>query len=170
MNSEQEKGLPATKKSRNHASGSDFVAGLVILLVTVYTLIESIRMPYYEEGERGLLSSPGLTPGLLSAGLILMALALMFRNFRFRFTFQFKKPTIETWRILSVLIILVAYVGLMKPVGYIFTTFLMLASFQFIFARKQDLKYILIFCIGLSALVTGILFYVFGIIFMIPLP
>jgi len=47
---------------------------------------------------------------------------------------------------------------------------LMLAAFQYIFGKKRDLKYVLVFCIGLSAVVTMVLYYVFGVVFMIPLP
>lgn len=146
------------------------MAGLIVVLVTGYTLIESIRMPYFEEGKRGLLSSPGLTPGLLSIGLIVMALSLMFRNRHVRFSVKFKKPDVETWRVLTVFVILVLYVLLMKPLGYGLITFLMLAAFQYIFGKKRDLKYVLVFCIGLSAVVTMVLYYVFGVVFMIPLP
>lgn len=161
---------PAADTRRRRASGRDFAAGLAIFLIALYALIEAVRMPYYEQGERGLLSSPGLTPGLLALGLIALSLVLMFRARGFKFAITLAKPGVETWRVLTVFAILILYVGLMKPLGYIVTTFVMLAGFQLIFARRRDLRYILIFCIGLSAAVTGALYYVFGKLFLIPMP
>jgi putative tricarboxylic transport membrane protein len=166
----QNSAQPGVNNVGRRASGSDFGAGLVIFLIALYSLIDSILMPYYEDGERGPLSSPGLTPGLLSLGLMIMALVLMFRARGFKLNIAFTKPAPETWRVLAVFSILVLYVALMRPLGYVISTFLMLAAFQFIFARKRSWQTILLFCIGLSALVTGALYYVFGEIFLIPMP
>ena len=156
--------------SNRRASGSDFAAGLVLGLIALYTLIDSIRMPYYESGERGPLSSPGLTPGLLSLGLLLLSLVLMFRARGFAWRLAVTRPTPEAWRVLAVLAILVVYVALLKPLGYVIATFVMLAVFQFIFARRRTLAYVLIFCLGLSAVVTAALYYAFAVFFLIPLP
>ena len=161
---------PGADTGSRRRSGSDFAAGLLIFLIALYALIESVNMPYYEQGERGLLSSPGLTPGLLSLGLMLMALALMVRARGCKFNIQFAWPALETWRVLTVLLILVLYVALMRPLGYVLSTFLMLAIFQFIFASRRTLSYILICCIALSAFVTAALYYVFAVFFMIPFP
>ena len=151
---------------------NDFVVGLVIFLIALYALIESIKMPYYEQGERGPLSSPGLTPGLLSLGLMVMALVLMFRGRANKFNFRLKlvRPAFETWRVLIVLLILVTYVALLRPLGYTIATFLMMAIFQFVFARRRTLSYVLLYCLGLSAVVTSALYFVFAVFFLIPIP
>jgi putative tricarboxylic transport membrane protein len=151
-------------------SQADFVAGLVIGLVALAALIESIRMPFYEEGRRGLLSAPGLTPGLLSLGLIVMSLLLMFRARGFKPTLPRMHLSEEGARVLGVIAILVAYVAAIKPLGYVASTFIMMALFQGVFMARRTVSTLLLWSVGLSALVTGILYYAFANVFLIPLP
>ena len=151
-------------------SQTDFLAGLVMGVIAVLVLIESIRMPYYEEGKRGLLSSPGLTPGLLALGLIVMSVLLMLRARGFRPSFKRFALQVETGRVLAVIAILLAYVAAIKPLGYVVATFAMLAVFQTAFMRRRTLRDLLLWPVGLSAVVTGALYYVFAKIFLIPIP
>jgi hypothetical protein len=46
----------------------------------------------------------------------------------------------------------------------------MLFAFQTIFTARRNLRFLLIWAGGLSLILTGALYYVFGQIFMIPLP
>ena len=157
-------------EGNKRASQSDFIAGAVIGVISLLILVESIRMPYYEEGKRGLLSAPGLTPGLLAAGLLLMSLLLMFRARGFKVQLTRFKFQAETGRVLTVVAILVAYVGAIKPVGYVVATFVMLAVFQAAFMEKRTVKTLLLWSVGLSAVITGALYYVFAKVFLIPIP
>jgi hypothetical protein len=154
---------PALKKA-----GADFLAGLVIFLISLYVLIESYRMPFY--GDSGALGSPGLTPGLIALFMMILSAALMWRSRVFRVPFTLALPDEPARRVLMVLGLVVAYVALMPRIGYAPATFLLLLAFQMLFARKRDLRILLIWGIGLSAVLTAVLWYVFSAIFLIPLP
>jgi len=149
-------------------AGADFVAGLVIFVVSLYVLITSIRMPYY--GDAGALSSPGLTPGLIALFMLALSAALMLRSRRFRLPFTWTAPSLETRRVLIVFGLVFLYVLLMPVIGYAIATFLLLFAFQTIFTGRRDLRFLLLWGGGLSLFLTAALFYVFGQIFLIPLP
>ena len=125
-------------------------------------------MPLY--GDAGALSSPGLTPGLVSLFLLVLSAALMLRSRRFRAAFGGISIDVETKRVLTVFLIIFIYVAAMPWVGYVPATFLMLLAFQVIFARQHTLAFIVIWGVGLSAFLTAALYYLFGEIFLIPLP
>ncbi|GAB5377161.1 MAG: hypothetical protein AcusKO_36230 [Acuticoccus sp.] len=55
-------------------------------------------------------------------------------------------------------------------IGYPIATFLILFIFQTVFAARHDLKFIVIWGFGLSAVLTVILYYLFAEFFFIPLP
>jgi hypothetical protein len=154
---------PALKKA-----GADFFAGLVIFLISLYVLIEAYRMPFY--GDSGALGSPGLTPGLIALLMLALSAALMWRSRVFANPFVLKAPDQAARRVLMVFGLVVAYVALMPVIGYAPATFLLLFAFQTIFVRRRDVRFLLIWGIGLSAVLTAILWYVFAEIFLIPLP
>jgi hypothetical protein len=149
-------------------AGADFVAGLAIFVVSLYTLITSLRMPYY--GDAGALSSPGLTPGLISLFMLALSAALMLRSRPFRLPLTLALPSLEARRVLSVFGLVFLYVLLMPWIGYAVATFLMLFAFQTIFTARRNLRFLLIWAGGLSLILTAALYYEFGQIFMIPLP
>jgi putative tricarboxylic transport membrane protein len=149
-------------------AGADFVVGLVIFVISLYALIASIRMPYF--GDAGALSSPGLTPGLIALFMLVLSAVLMLRSRRFRLPFTLTTPSIETRRVLTVFGLVFLYVLLMPWIGYAVATFLMLFAFQTIFTARRDLRFLLIWAGGLSLALTAALYYVFGHIFLIPLP
>jgi putative tricarboxylic transport membrane protein len=149
-------------------AGADFVAGLVIFVVSLCALIASIRMPYY--GDAGALSSPGLTPGLIALFMLVLSAALMLRSRRFRLPFTLTAPSLEARRVLTVFGLVFLYVLVMPWIGYALATFLMLFAFQTIFTARRDLRFLLIWGGGLSLVLTAALYYVFGQIFLIPLP
>ncbi|MEM7026404.1 MAG: tripartite tricarboxylate transporter TctB family protein [Pseudomonadota bacterium] len=111
-----------------------------------------------------------MTCSLIAVVMLVLSGALMWRSRFFRLPLTFAVPDQPARRVLTVLGLVVAYVALMPLVGYAPTTFLLLAAFQIIFARKRDLKSVLLWGLGLSAVLTAILWYVFAEIFLIPLP
>lgn len=161
---------PANGNGAKTSPQMDFVSGLILFLVSAYALYESVYMPHFAEGFEGYLSSPGLTPGLLSVGLLIMSTVLMWRGRRFTLGFNIARPNMESWRMMLALFIVIGYVILLKAVGYVIATFLMMATFQTVFSRRRSPKYILIWCIGLSAVLTAVLYYIFAEIFLIPMP
>ncbi|MCP5149759.1 MAG: tripartite tricarboxylate transporter TctB family protein [Ectothiorhodospiraceae bacterium] len=171
MSEPQTERRPTDVAEQRRHSSKDLVSGAVLGLIATYTLVESIRMPYYEKGIRGILSSPGLTPGLLSIGLIIMSIMLMVRARGARPRFHIPRPDGEAWRVIGVVAVLCLYVAAIKPLGYVTATFIMLAVFQIGFmGRERTVGRVLGYGIVLSALTTALLWYVFGQIFLIPLP
>jgi hypothetical protein len=158
----------APPEAQLRKAGADFVAGLIIFVVSLYALIASIRMPYF--GDAGALSSPGLTPGLIALFMLVLSAVLMLRSRRFRLPFTLTAPSVEARRVLTVFGLVFLYVLLMPWIGYAPATFLMLFAFQTIFTGRRDLKFLLIWAGGLSLALTAALAYVFGHIFLIPLP
>jgi hypothetical protein len=149
-------------------AGADFLAGLVIFAISLYVMITSYRMPFY--GDSGALGSPGLTPGLIALVMLALSGALMWRSRVFRVPQLLKVPDEQGRRVLMVLGLVVAYVVLMPLIGYAAATFLLLLAFQTVFVKKRDLRFLLIWGGGLSAVLTAALWYVFSEIFLIPLP
>jgi len=146
----------------------DFFAGVFLALLSLYVLVSSIRMPHYSGS--GWLGSPGLTPGLLALALLLLSLALMVRARHFRLSFGGFSPRIESLRAAACFAMIFVYIAVTPWIGYVPATFLLLFAFQTAFARKLSVRYVLVWSLGLSALLTLILWYVFGQIFFVPLP
>jgi hypothetical protein len=149
-------------------AGADFLAGLVIFAISLYVMITSYRMPFY--GDSGALGSPGLTPGLIALVMLALSGALMWRSRVFRVPQLLKVPDEQGRRVLMVLGLVVAYVVLMPLIGYAAATFLLLLAFQTVFVKKRDLRFLLIWGGGLSAVLTAALWHVVSEIFLIPLP
>ncbi len=159
---------PAPTGPARQGSAGDFVAGFVIFLLGAYALYESVNMPYY--GDSGLLGSPGLTPGLIAGVLLLLSAMLMLRARGFSWSDLSFSIDVDMWRGLLALVIILAYVAALPVVGYAPATFAMLFVFQLVFAPVRNWRYMVIWALGLSALLTAVLYYVFAEFFLIPLP
>jgi putative tricarboxylic transport membrane protein len=59
---------------------ADLVTSIVLLALGLATMVESWRMPRFEDVGADVWSSPGVVPGLLGAALSLMALILLLRS------------------------------------------------------------------------------------------
>lgn len=149
-------------------NAGDFFAGLVIFLIALYTGYESVNMPFY--GDSGLWGSPGLTPGLISAVLMLLSAILMFRARRFAASHIGLSISPVMRRGLGTFALIVAYVAAIPYAGYVPATFVMLFVFQVVYAKTRDLRFLLIWAFGLSAVLTLVLYYVFAELFLIPMP
>ena len=149
---------------------ADFLSGLFVFAVALYALIESYNMPSFGEPDEMNYNTPGLTPMVVSGVLVVLSAALMIRSRKLPFRFEFGGLQIETIRVWITLAIITVFIIMMPFIGYAPATFLMLVAFQLAFARKRDWRFILIWVLGLSAVLTGVLYYVFHDIFMIPLP
>jgi hypothetical protein len=146
----------------------DFLAGAGLALLSLYVLVSSYRMPHFSGS--GWLGSPGLTPGLVALVLLILSIALMVRARDFRLKVGPFSPKIETIRAASCFAMIFVYILVTPWIGYVPATFLLLFAFQTAFARKLSVTYVLVWSIGLSAVLTATLWYVFGEIFFVPLP
>lgn len=163
-----EEGLAPDGAHPAQSSNGDFGVGAVIFAVAIYTLVTSINMPFY--GDAGLWGSPGLTPGLISVVLLILSAMLMFRSRHITLKGFGVSFGVERVRGLGVFGLIVLYVAGIPVVGYPIATFVMLFVFQTVFAERHDLKFILIWGLGLSAALTVVLYYLFAEFFFIPLP
>ena len=146
----------------------DFFAGAGLAVLSLYVLVSSYRMPHFSGS--GWLGSPGLTPGLVALVLLVLSVALMVRARDFRLKVGPWSPRIESIRAASCFAMIFVYILVTPWIGYVPATFILLFAFQTAFARKLSLTYVLVWSIGLSAILTATLWYVFGEIFYVPLP
>jgi hypothetical protein len=160
--------IDKTRYTTREKAAPDFFAGVVLALISLYVLVTSVRMPHYSGS--GWLGSPGLTPGLIALALLVLSIALMVRARDFRLSFAGFSPRIESLRAAACFVMIFVYIAITPWIGYVPATFLLLFAFQTAFARKLSVRYVLLWSIGLSALLTLILWYVFGQIFFVPLP
>ena len=151
-----------------YEAGRDLLAGLVIFAVSLYVLITAVRMPFFSDSSW--MGSPGLTPGLVAAFLMLLSSGLIYRSRSFTIDVARWWPGVEGWRAATVFGLIFAYAVAVPWIGYAPATFLMLAAFQAIFTKRRGPLAILIWVFGLSAALTAALWYLFAEIFMIPLP
>lgn len=163
-----EEGLTPSGVDPVQSPNGDFLVGAIIFAVALYTLNSSIHMPFY--GDSGVWGSPGLTPGLISVVLLLLSGLLMFRSRRLTVAGFGMSFSVERARGLLVFGLIVGYVAAIPLIGYPIATFLILFIFQTVFATRHDLKFIVIWGFGLSAILTVILYYLFAEFFFIPLP
>ncbi len=161
---------PPLPDERIRSPAADFVAGVLIFLVSLYTLVDSYNMPSFGDPSEKAYNTPGLTPMVVSAVLLVLSAALMIRSRNFSLSLGFARPQIETIRVLITFTVIFVFVAVMPWIGYVPATFLMLFAFQMIFARKRTVFFVLVWAIGLSAALTGVLYYVFLHVFMIPMP
>lgn len=174
--SEPEAGDPTSGPPVQHLSGDrkgaenagDFFAGLFIFLIALYTGYESIRMPFY--GDAGVWGSPGLTPGLISGVLMLLSAMLMFRARRFARHHVGVSISPVMLRGLGTFALITAYIAAIPFAGYVPATFVMLFVFQLVYAKSRNISFLIIWGLGLSAVLTGVLYYVFAELFLIPMP
>ncbi|MEM7775315.1 MAG: tripartite tricarboxylate transporter TctB family protein [Pseudomonadota bacterium] len=160
---------PGAADHRNGADNAgDFFAGLVIFLIAMYAAYESINMPFY--GDSGVWGSPGLTPGLISAVLMVLSAILMYRARRFAMAHVGLSLSPEAKRGFGTFALILVYVATIPFVGYVPATFVMLFVFQVLYAKTRNLRFLIVWALGLSVLLTAALYYVFAQIFLIPLP
>lgn len=169
--SESDTGTEPVKTGRYESpekAAPDFITGLIIFAISIYVMIEAYHMPHFAGS--GWLGSPGLTPSLIAIALLVLATALMVRSRNFRLRLGPITPEVETVRVATCFGMIFVYIAITPWVGYVPATFALLFAFQTAFARKLSVRYVLVWSIGLSALLTGVLWYVFGQIFFVPLP
>ncbi len=131
----------------------DFFAGVFLALLSLYVLVSSIRMPHYSGS--GWLGSPGLTPGLIALALLLLSLALMVACPRTSGSASAgSRRASKSLRAGACFAMIFVYIAITPWIGYVPATFLLLFAFQTAFARKLSVRYVLIWSLGLSALLT----------------
>jgi putative tricarboxylic transport membrane protein len=160
---------------------ADLVTSIVLLVVGFATMVESWRMPRFEDVGAELWSAPGIVPGLLGAALALMALILLLRSVA-----ALRRPAEGTLEDLGQggwgraglaagLCILYA-AGLVGRMPFWLATFLFVLAFATIFGLAEDpaarppLSRALLVALAVAAATAIVVPFVFQTIFLVRLP
>lgn len=163
---------------------ADFVTGLALILVSLYVVFESWRMPRLDHLKVHPLSVPGLVPAFLGIVIFIFAVILVIRSVlagghRLAISLQATRRLLsqpENQRLLLTAMLSIGYAGfLVGTIPYGVATGLFIFAFMVIFewrrgmTRSQYLRLGLvagILAVGTSALVT----WVFESLFLVTLP
>ncbi len=152
----------------------EFAIALFVFLIGAYGLFESLKMPTGDPHD-----SPGLTPAVLSAILMVLSAALMFyllfifkRNLKGWSLSESKgrnegsrEERLKTQRLVVFIALTVAYVALLGKIPYTLATFLYLVG-SYLYFKSVKLHV----AIGIALLVSLSLMYSFGHLLGVRLP
>lgn len=163
---------------------ADYLTGLALILLSVYVLVESWRMPRLEHLQVHPLSVPGIVPGflavvLLVCGLILVGRSVKTGGHRLGWTREsmkriFSDPGIQRLQLTTVLTI--AYAGiLVGRIPYWLATGLFIFVFILVFEWRSGMPAKERSRIGVAAailavIVTAAVSYTFERLFLVTLP
>ena len=143
----------------------NIIAALLSMALGGYVVITSMGYPKAEQYGTGA-PGPGLWPGVIGAGLVLAALAILIKALR---TPAEEQGQIEVWgtgpkRVYVTMAILLAYCYLVTVVGFVPTTIVMLFIFVHWFAKYKWFQTLLI-----SVVVSVFVYVVFKYALNVPI-
>ncbi|MCG8485414.1 MAG: tripartite tricarboxylate transporter TctB family protein [Clostridia bacterium] len=157
---------------------NNIVYGLLLLLLSIFAIVESMRMPTYSHLE-GVYAAPGLVPLLLGITLLLMAIAILVPALRAGGWQQLKssiskRNNKETSDSTKRMRLTVLYIGtyvflLLGKLPYTISTSVFIFVYIYSFHKGERNKRI-IKALIISVISTAIIFILFTRIFMIRLP
>jgi hypothetical protein len=127
---------------------ADFITGIVLILISVYVIIESWRMPRLEHLQVHPLSVPGLVPAFLAVVIILFAIQLVIRSVhrgghrlgitREAFLRTLREPGNQ--RLLVTAVLTIVYAGFfIGRLPYWLATGLFVFAFVVVFEKKKEM-------------------------------
>jgi hypothetical protein len=156
------------KKDQESAAG-DFIIGLILLALSVFVVIESLRMP--EKGKWGFFMGPGFLPLILAIALLCLTLFLLISSLTLRGPsgvkplFQRLKGSFESRRLLIISGWTAIYVVLIGTIPFLLINFIyFLGIFLYLKVGRLWKVIILSLC---SSLLVG---YITPWIFDMPIP
>ena len=167
-------------KDKRNLLKAEIVFGAILVLVSGFFLIESIRIINDSDKLRttnareAFLTSPGLMPLFLTSMLIILGIVLIIGAIKEvgglskedLSVFKGWLKSMETKRSFIMLALIIIYTfGFLGRMPYIVSTFIFLTAFM-LYIKATDWKRVLV----ISTLATGIIAYAFGTLAMIPLP
>lgn len=156
------------KKDQESAAG-DFIIGLILLALSVFVALESLRMP--EKGRWGFFMGPGFLPLILAIVLLCLTLFLLISSITLRGPsgvkplFQRLKGGLESRRFLIIAGWTAIYVALIGTIPFLFINFIYFFGI-FLYLKVGRLWKVIILSLG-SSLLVG---YITPWIFDMPLP
>ena len=152
---------------------ADFIMGLILMGFALFVVVESLRLPRFEKDWGGFYAAPGFVPLILGITIFGMSLALIVRAVRrqgYRIiptkervaAFLRSKPA-QRW------CLAMAYAfGFFFLLGHVYfytAAFLLLFAFMFTFGNQKLWQVTVI-----SLVASGLIYFVFTKIFLVPLP
>jgi hypothetical protein len=163
---------------------ADLVAGLVFMALGLATLVESWRMPRFEDLNVEPFTIPGLVPGMLGAIILVLGGVLFLRAARaggWRLTER--APDAAPWStdqgarrlLLSIALCLLYAGGLIGRLPFWLATFLFVAALVILFewplaTDRSDRARRMLWAVLLAAAVSAATSFVFQEIFLVRLP
>ena len=163
---------------------ADYLTGLALILLSIYVLVESWRMPRLEHLQAHPLSAPGIVPGFLAVVLLIFGLILVARSVRaggHRLGLNregIRKALADPGnrRLLLTALLTFVYAGvLVGHTPYTLVTGLFVFAFVVVFEWRRGLSFREMRRIGVGAAVLAIVFaaavsYTFERLFLVTLP
>jgi putative tricarboxylic transport membrane protein len=161
---------------------ADFVTGLVLFALGGATLVESLRMPRFEELNVNPYTAPGLVPGVLGLVLLVLGAVLFVRAARAGGWRLGTSSAVAhsadpgVYRLALCVALCLGYAaGLVGRLPFWLATFLFVAAFVALFewpraASRADRRHRLIFAVLFAAIVSAAVTLVFQRIFLVRLP
>jgi hypothetical protein len=156
------------KKDQESAAG-DFIISLILLAVSVFVVIESLRMP--EKGKWGFFMGPGFFPLILAFALLCLTLSLLISSVTakgpsgIRPLFQGVKVSLESRRFSIIAGWTAIYVALIGSIPFLFINFIYFFGI-FFYLKVGRLWKVIVLSFGSSFLVG----YAVPWIFDMPIP
>ena len=163
---------------------ADFVTGLIFFALGVAVVVESLRMPRFEELDVNPYTAPGLVPGILGAIILMLGAVLFVRAARAGgWRLAERAPDAQPFLadpgarrlLLAVALCLLYAAGLVGRLPFWLATFLFVAGFVALFewplaADRSDRLRRVLFAVVLGALISAATSIVFQEIFLVRLP
>lgn len=156
------------KKDQESAAG-DFIISLILLALSVFVVIESLRMP--EKGKWGFFMGPGFLPLILAIALLCLTLSLLISSIAgrgpsgIRPLFRKIRGGLESHRFLIIAGWTAIYVTLIGTIPFLFINFIYFFGI-FFYLKVGRLWKVIILSFGSSFLVG----YAVPWIFDMPIP
>lgn len=163
---------------------ADYLTGLALILLSLYVLVESWRMPRLEHLQAHPLSAPGIVPAFLAVVLLVFGLILVVRSVRaggHRFSLSregIRKTLADPGnrRLLITALLTFVYAGiLVGHTPYTLVTGMFVFVFVVIFEWRRDMSRREMGRMGLAAAILAVVFslavsYTFEKLFLVTLP
>jgi putative tricarboxylic transport membrane protein len=152
---------------------ADFIMGLILMGFGLFVVVESLRLPRFEKDWGGFYAAPGFVPLILGITIFGMSLALFVRAVRrqgYRIipekdravAFLRSKPA-QRWCLAMAYAF--GFFFLLGHVYFYIAAFLLLFAFMYTFGNQKLWQVTII-----SLAASGLIYYIFTKIFLVPLP
>lgn len=155
----------------------DLVAGIIVAAIGAGIVIESLRMPHPITS----FDAPGFVPLLLGVALTMMGLRITWSHRQANLGGHKGTPgdrglgatrhrvSHAGWRMGAVVSMMIAYAVVLPLVGYVVSTFMMLAIFQIAFLESRKPRWIAI-ALAVALVISMSIGWLFEEVFRVPLP